>query len=51
MEALTAARTGDPNETGVFARSIEAMSEDRAAQVAQSIVSLDSMLESVLENR
>ncbi|HEY0875551.1 MAG TPA: hypothetical protein VGD94_18890 [Vicinamibacterales bacterium] len=51
MDALTAAKTGAPNQTGIFASSIEQMTEEEAAQVAQSIVSLDSMLESALENR
>lgn len=47
---LTAAQTGAPGETGAGPRSIEMMTEEEAASVAQSILSLDSMLDSYLED-
>jgi hypothetical protein len=41
--AVTSAKTFDP-KMGLYATSIDAMTEDEAADVAQAIVSLDSML-------
>jgi hypothetical protein len=48
---LTAAKTGAPNETGAGPRSIEMMTEEEASSVAQSIVSLDSMLDSYIQDQ
>jgi len=48
---LTAAQTGAPGETGAGARSIEMMTEEEASSVAQSIVSVDAMLDDYIQDQ
>lgn len=48
---LTAARTGTPGERGAGPMSIDMLTEEDASRVAQSIVSLDAMLDSYLHDQ
>jgi hypothetical protein len=49
--ALTTAKIGAPGEVGIGPASIARMSEDEASSVAQSIVSLDAMLDDYLHGQ
>jgi hypothetical protein len=49
--ALTTAKTGAADQVGIGAASIERMTEEQASSVAQSIVSLDAMLDDYLQDQ